>query len=80
MTAAGFATPRRPINEDKAEAHYHKQEAYSSEAGSLRERGREAEERERGRESERERYRMREVMHTLDNSVTEFQPSCTQSD
>lgn len=38
MTTAGFAGARCPINDDKAETHYHKQEAYSSEAGSLEER------------------------------------------
>jgi len=34
MATAGFAVARCPINDDKAETHYHKQEAYSSEAGS----------------------------------------------
>lgn len=35
MTAAGFAGPRCPVNDDKAEAHCHKQETNPSEAGSL---------------------------------------------
>lgn len=34
MTAAGFAGPRCPVNDDKAEAHCHKQETNPSEAGS----------------------------------------------
>ena len=38
MTTAGFAGARCPINDNKAETHYHKQEAYSSEAGSLKKR------------------------------------------
>lgn len=35
VTTAGFAGACSPINDDEAEAHCHKQEAYPSKAGSL---------------------------------------------
>lgn len=38
MTTAGFASARSPINDDEAETHYHKKEAYPSKTGSLEER------------------------------------------
>lgn len=38
VTTAGFAVARCPINDDKAKAHYHKQEAYPSKTGGLEER------------------------------------------
>lgn len=38
VTTAGFASARSPINDDEAETHYHKQEAYPSKTGSLEER------------------------------------------
>lgn len=38
MTTAGFAAARRPINDDKAEAHDHKQDAYRSKTDGLEER------------------------------------------
>lgn len=43
MTTAGFTGARRPVNDDKAEAHYHKQEADPSKTGSLKERQRKSE-------------------------------------
>ena len=39
VTTDGFTGARCPINDDKAEAHYHKQEADPSENESLEERG-----------------------------------------
>lgn len=41
MTTGGFAVARCPIDDDKAETHYHEQEAYPSETRSLKERQRE---------------------------------------
>lgn len=38
MTTGGFAVARCPIDDDKAEAHYHKQEAYPGKNGGLEER------------------------------------------
>ena len=35
MAAAGAAAPRRPVDDDEAQAHYHEQEADSSEDGRL---------------------------------------------
>lgn len=37
VTTGSFAGARCPINDDKAEAHYHKQEAYSGKTGGLEE-------------------------------------------
>lgn len=39
MTTAGFAGAWRPIDDDEAETHYHKQEAYPSKTAGLEERG-----------------------------------------
>lgn len=36
MTTAGFTGSWCPINDDKAETHYHEQEANPSETGSLK--------------------------------------------
>lgn len=38
MTTAGFIVARCPVNDDKAETHYHKQEANPSKTGGLEER------------------------------------------
>ena len=35
MAAAGAAAPGRPVDDDEAQTHYHKQEANPSEDGSL---------------------------------------------
>lgn len=45
MTTAGFAGARCPINDDKAEAHYHKQEADPGKTGGLEERSKHRRER-----------------------------------
>lgn len=39
MTTAGFTGARGPVHDDKAEAHYHKQEADPGKTGRLEEKG-----------------------------------------
>lgn len=40
MTTARFTAARCPVNDDKAETHYHKQETDPSETGGLKEKHR----------------------------------------